>query len=541
VQRLIQSYADVHAKLRPTARAVAFGDETLTYADLHRWSNSLARAMQSHGCRRGDRVGLLVSKSPRAIASILAVLKADCIYLPIDIESPAPRIVKILENSEPRLLLVDASGTTTLQELWPHSTRIGFKAASLESRSAPSDRTCYAFGGDDILRFSDEPICYQNAYDDPAYIMYTSGSTGVPKGVPVTHASVSHFIDWATSYFKFTPNDRISAHPPLHFDLSVFDIFGAFASGAELHLPAFLNFSAASMADFIRSSELTQWFSVPSALNYMAKFDVVRHGDFPKLKRVLWCGEVLPTPTLRYWMQRLPGVQFTNLYGPTEATIASGYYTVPSIPEENESIPIGRPCEGESLLVLDETLRPVPQETIGGLYIGGVGLSPGYWKDEERNRTAFLNGPNGSGRIYKTGDLAKVGRDGLIYFAGRADTQIKSRGYRIELGEIEAALNRIEHLKESAVVAIPTNEFEGSLICCAFAPVDGTPVSSVSLREALRTALPRYMLPGRWLSMDRLPKNANGKIDRPLLKELFQNNASTTEETDCFEIQSLKV
>src|SRR5262249_38511973 len=349
------------------------------------------------------------------------------------------------------------------------------------------------------------------------------------------------FIDWATAYFDFTSDDRISAHPPLHFDLSVFDIFGAFAAGAELHLPAFLNFVAASRAGFIRSSELTQWFSVPSALNYMAKFDVVQHGDFPKLKRVLWCGEVLPIPTLRYWMQRLPAVQFTNLYGPTEATIASGYYTVPSIPEENESIPIGRPCEGESLLVLDETLRPVPQETIGGLYIGGVGLSPGYWKDEEKNRTAFLDGPNGFGRIYKTGDLAKVGRDGLIYFAGRADSQIKSRGYRIELGEIEAALNRIEDLKESAVVAIPTTGFEGALICCAFAPVQGARVTIITLREVLRNTLPDYMLPGRWLPMDRLPKNANGKIDRPLLKQLFQRNAVTSAPKSAAEIQTIEV
>src|SRR5262245_19881167 len=523
------------------ARAVVFRDETLTYADLNRWSNSLARALQSHGCRRGDRVGLLVSKSPRAIASILAVLKADGIYLPIDVESPAPRIIKILENAEPRMLLVDASGTKTLEELWPHSTTIGFKAASLECRGAVSDRNPYAFCGDDIARFSAEPIRYQNADDAPAYIMYTSGSTGVPKGVPVTHASVSRFIDWSTTYFKFTSNDRISAHPPLHFDLSVFDIFGVFAIGAELHLPAFLNFSAASMAEFIRSSELTQWFSVPSALNYMAKFDVVRHRDFAELKRVLWCGEVLPTPTLRYWMQRLPAVQFTNLYGPTEATIASAYYTVPSLPEEDEAIPIGQPCEGESLLILDETLHPLPEDTIGELYIGGVGLSPGYWKDEEKTRKAFLKAPNGSGRIYKTGDLGKVGRDGLIYFAGRADTQIKSRGYRIELGEIETALNRIENLKESAVVAISTNEFEGWLICCAFAPVDGAPVSSVSLRAALRTTLPHYMLPGRWLSMDRLPKNANGKVDRPLLKKLFQNNAPRNEEADCLEIQSLKV
>src|SRR5262249_35760481 len=155
---------------------------------------------------------------------------------------------------------------------------------------------------------------------------------------PITHRSVAYFIDWATSYFKLGAEDRISGHPPLHFDLSVFDIFGAFAGGAELHLvPSYLNLSAQSTAEFIRNSELTQWFSVPSALSYMASFDAVRHSDFPKLKRVLWCGEVLPTSTLRYWMERLPTVQFTNLYGPTEATIASSYHTVLSAPEENES------------------------------------------------------------------------------------------------------------------------------------------------------------------------------------------------------------
>ena len=209
MQRLIQSYADAQAELRPMARAIVFWNESLTYAQLHRWSNSLARAMQSHGCRRGDRVGLMVSKSPLSIASILAVLKADCIYVPLDVDSPEQRIVKILENSEPRLLLVDESGTKKLQELWSHSTRIGFKAASLECRSALSDRNPYVFCGDDIGRFSDEPIHYQSAQNDPAYIMYTSGSTGVPKGVPVTHASVAHFIDWATAYFNFTSDDRI--------------------------------------------------------------------------------------------------------------------------------------------------------------------------------------------------------------------------------------------------------------------------------------------------------------------------------------------
>jgi amino acid adenylation domain-containing protein len=515
----------------------------MTYAELDRSSNALARALHSQGCRRGDRVGLLASKTPATIAGILGILKADCICVPLDVDSPAARLAKILDSSEPRLLLVDASGRKRLHELRSRSENVaGIRAATLERPSPVRNLDGYVFSANDVDDFPAGPIDYRNEPDDPAYLLYTSGSTGVPKGVPVKHSSVAHFIDWAVSYFKITSGDRISGHPPLHFDLSIFDIFGTFAAGAELHLvPPFLNLSASGMAEFIQRSDLTQWFSVPSALNYMAKFDAVRHNDFTRLKRVMWCGEVLPTGTLRYWMERLPGVQFTNLYGPTETTIASSYYTLPSMPAPAEAIPIGRPCAGESLCVLDEQLQPVSADTLGDLYIGGVGLSPGYWKDEHKSRSAFVEDPGGNGRLYKTGDLAKVGTNGLIYFAGRADNQIKSRGYRIELGEIEAALNRIETLKESAVVAIPSGEFEGTLICCAFAPVDGADVPIITLREALRATLPNYMLPGRWLPMDRLPKNGNGKIDRSLLKQLFRTTAETAGLKECSEAESIEV
>src|SRR5438128_520463 len=190
---------------------------------------------------------------------------------------------------------------------------------------------------------------------------------------------------WATRYFGTAPTDRISGHPPLHFDLSTFDVFGTFAAGAELHLvPPEVNLLPNALAEFIRTSELTQWFSVPSLLSYLAKFDVVQFNDFPTLRRLLWCGEVFPTPALRYWMARLPHVTFTNRYGPTEATIASSYYTVPSCPEDDRAaIPIGSPCAGEELLVLNERLERVPPGEVGDLYIRGVGLSPGYWRVPE--------------------------------------------------------------------------------------------------------------------------------------------------------------
>jgi len=181
-------------------------------------------------------------------------------------------------------------------------------------------------------------------------------------------------------------------------------------------------------------------------------------------------------------------------------------------------------------LVLDEQLLPVSPGTVGDLYIGGVGLSRGIWRDSEKTLSAFIPNPfsaNAFDRIYRTGDLARQDREGRIYFVGRSDSQIKSRGHRIELGEIETALNAISDIKESAVVAVPTDSFESNLICCAYSPAN-TKLSPVVLRQTLRQKLPSYMLPSRWLSLDAIPKNANGKIDRPLLRSLFSNEISAT-------------
>jgi len=398
----------------------------------------------------------------------------------------------------------------------------------------------------ELALMESDPLPRQASPAEPAHILFTSGSTGVPKGVVITHSNVTSFVEWARRHFEFGASERFSGHTPLHFDLSTFDVFGTFATGAELHMvPHETTLSPFKLAEFIHSAELTQWFSVPSVLNYMAKFDAVKYGDFPSLRRVLWCGEVLPTPVLSYWMRRLPHVRFTNLYGPTEATIASSFYDVPACPnDERAPIPIGAPCDGEELIVLDADLQPVPQGVIGDLYIAGTGLSPGYWRDPEKTAAAFLRvsrGSNSNDRIYRTGDLARRCEDGLVYFIGRNDTQIKSRGYRIELGEIETALSALPGLQESAVVAIDRGGFESWLICCAYVLHPSSHATSLSVRKELEKHIPNYMIPARWMSCAVLPKNANGKIDRPRLKELFlQRENSERAPVDSGEQMSTK-
>jgi amino acid adenylation domain-containing protein len=512
------------AQRDPDRTALVLGDQRLSYGYLESLTNQLARLQQAHGITAGSRVCVVAAKTPATIAGLLATLKAGGSYVPIDSASPAARVARIVDAAEPSLVLADSSATGLLDDLigtggLPAATPIGALGPEVAGTRFEA-----AFTLDDAARMAAGPVHAPGGGSEIAHLLFTSGSTGVPKGVMITHDNVGAFVDWALGYVGFRPGDRISGHPPLHFDLSTFDIYGALAAGAELHLvPAELNVNPRALAAFIRDHELTQWFSVPSVLTYMAKFDVVRDGDFPALERLLWCGEVLPTAVLMQWMRRLPGVRFTNLYGPTEATIASSFYTVPACPaDETEPVPIGTACTGEELLVLDEHRQPVPDGEIGDLYIAGTGLSPGYWRDEDKTAAAFLPDPRDPGaRIYRTGDLARYGDDGLVYFLGRADSQIKSRGYRIELGEVEAAVNAVPGVRECAVVGVETGGFEGTTICCAFSVLDGAELAPPELRRRLAAMLPPYMVPARWRQLVTLPKNVNGKIDRKDLRDRF--------------------
>ena len=532
MKQLLQNWITRQAESRPDARCIVFGNESLTYAELEQRSNQLAHLLREGGCRKGDRVCILMPKSPDAILSMIGALKAGCMHVPIDSASPAARVARILESCQNRWILAAGPVTPLLEELLADGRfRGNISVGWLDSERVESKIFQPAFLRNDLQYAPASSIPQECEPGDPAHILFTSGSTGTPKGVVITHSNVIAFVTWALEHFGIDHTDRFSGHTPFHFDLSTFDIFGTFAAGAELHLvPPGVALLPPKLVEFIRNSQLTQWFSVPSVLNYIAKFNALRQDDFPSLRRVLWCGEILPTPALIYWMKHLPHVRFTNLYGPTEATIASSYYDVPACPQNpQEEIPIGTACGAEELLVLDEDLDPLPPGHMGHLYIGGAGLSPGYWRDPEKTAGVFLPDPRASGapasnkdsRLYRTGDLAWQDESGCIYFVGRADTQIKSRGYRIELGEIETALNSCEALQEGAVVAIQAESFGGWMICCAYVPRNGAALTQGFLRKHLEKLVPAYMLPVRWMQYPALPKNANGKIDRPRLKDHF--------------------
>lgn len=527
MKQLLQDWLFTQAQQRSDAVAIVDRGVSATYGAVERTSNRLARALKDAGCVRGDRVALMVPKSARAITAMFATLKADCLYVPIDTRSPAARIERILEACECRIILAERSTAQLLEEIikdrqLPQIPRVGWLDGGTE---LPVPLKA-AFRANDLESFDDTGVESQNETADAAHILFTSGSTGAPKGVVITHSNVIHFVEWAVSHFGLSSDDRLSGHPPLHFDLSTFDIYGTVAAGAQIHLvPPELNLLPAQLAEFIREAQLTQWFSAPSALVPLAKNDLVHSNDFPKLRRLLWCGEKFPVPALIYLMRRLPHVDFVNLYGPTEATIASSFHHATAIPSDDTAeIPIGTPCGGESLYILDKHLRQTAPGETGDLYIGGVGLSPGYWRDAAKTNECFFKNPftgEEGDRIYKTGDLARLGSDGLVYLLGRADSQIKVRGHRIELGDIEAALHATPGIQDAAVVAVDGPEEGEKVICCAYVAADTPDLPLLVLKKKLAKALPRYMIPTRWLALDSMPRNGNGKVDRAWLKTRF--------------------
>lgn len=526
---LLQHRMQARSQARPEAVALVFGESRLTYGEVDQASDQLAGLIVSLGCGRGDRVALLMPKAPMAIVAMLATLKAGAIYVPLDPAGPASRLALMLAAIECRVVLTAGKVAPMLEQaLAAAKLRRRPLIGWLDTTTWSSRSLRPAFDLYDTVAHApvSSSVAAACSDSDPALILFTSGSTGQPKGVTITHRNVLSFLGWAIPHFGITSTDRLSQHAPLRFDISTFDIYGALSTGAQLHLvPPELNVLPHKLAQFIRDGQLTQWFCVPSVLNLMAQFDAVRQRDFATLRRVLFAGEVLPTRTLIHWMRRLPHAKFSNLYGPTETTIASSCHTLARSPSDNrEPIPIGRPCDSEEFLVLDDKLQPVAAGERGELYIRGGGVSAGYWRDPQRTQAAFVTlpgSPEPGGRAYKTGDLVRQDTEGVFYYLGRADNQVKSRGYRIELGDIESALLSLPSVRDAAVVAIEAAGFEGKLLCCAYVPAPGRRVKVGDVRKELAALLPAHMLPSRWMCHDALPTNASGKTDRLLLAQGF--------------------
>src|SRR5438067_700159 len=504
----------------PAHEAVAFKDQQLTYGELEQASNRLAHALIAAGVRRGDRVGIYLAKSPASLISIYGILKTGAAYVPIDPGAPQHRLAYIVGNCGIRVLITSNDRLGRLRQAFPDAgapeTLLIADWDAPREAAAPAGARLIAWGPA-LAGASDAPVTLTGVDTDLAYILYTSGSTGEPKGVMLSHRNALTFVYWATERFAITPRDRLSSHAPLHFDLSIFDLFVAAAAGATLVLvPTETTLFPLPQAQLIAEARITVWYSVPSALTLMLTHVDFRELGLEQLRLVLFAGEVFPVKYLRQLHEALPHAALFNLYGPTETNVCT-YYEVTDVPaDRTEPFPVGRACENTDVFALDEGGRLCGVGEVGELYVRGSTVMQGYWgRPEDTARVLAQNPlqPHFADPAYHTGDLVKLDRAGDYLFLGRRDNQIKSRGFRIELGEIETALYNHPAVREAAAVAVP-DELIGNRIHAFVALHEAGAVTAGDLERHCIAALPRYMVPEQITLRPGLPKTSTGKIDR---------------------------
>jgi len=349
-----------------------------------------------------------------------------------------------------------------------------------------------------------------------AYILYTSGSTGIPKGVMLSHQNALSFVDWASQVFDPRETDRFSSHAPFHFDLSVLDLYLAIKHGAAIHLISEeLGKNPKDLSRFIAARQLTVWYSTPSILTLLMQFGHLEKHDCSSLRLVLFAGEVFPVKHLRNLQKYWPHARYFNLYGPTETNVCTFAEIPAAIPaDRDQDFPIGHVCSHCEAIVLDEARMPVKEGDEGLLYISGASVFQGYWNRPAENAAAFVE-RNGT-RWYNTGDVVRRAEDGYVY-VGRRDRMVKRRGYRIELGEIERALYAHADLSEVAVISIPDLD-SGVQIVAFVASRARQPPSIIALKTFCAHRLPGYMSPDRFILQERLPRTSTDKVDYQALK-----------------------
>jgi amino acid adenylation domain-containing protein len=539
--RHLSQLLDDAALKRPDHTAVEDEDgRSISYRSLQFGADRLATRLARWGVSRGDRVGLWQRKSLEAVTAIHGILRSGAAYVPVDPTGPAGRAAGILAASGVKVAVVESSLAATLRQAWegpgplPRLIHVGPKeevalqiAAPLPNKPAtinPGDAIWTEIMTDD----APAPLPQDRDADDLAYVLFTSGSSGQPKGVMLSHENAFTFLDWCRATLgPWALDDRFSAHAPLHFDLSIFDLFVSCRNAATMVLIGeSLAREPARLGEFLRMRRISVWYSAPSILSLLTQHGGLERPGPTTPRLVLFAGEVFPIRPLRRLRQIWPHAKLWNLYGPTETNVCTAYPIPDAIPDDRtEPYPIGTVCPPLRARLVDPEGRDVAPASVGELVIAGPGVMRGYFGQPELTARAFLSDADGS-RWYRTGDLAAVDENGCYQFHGRRDRMVKKRGYRIELDEIELALCRHSGVDRAAVVA--RSEEAGVAIDAFVALRPDFKQSIITLKRHCTTYLPHYMVPDTITFLSSLPTTSTDKVDYRRLSAIATERGART-------------
>ena len=501
MKTLILDYLEETAARLPDKTAFADPDTSVTFAELEHGARAVASALLTHVQPR-TVLGFYMDKTVSALVGFMGAVYAGCAYAPLNLRHPAARILSILGTLDAPVVITDRAHLAQLEAMQPGRTLLCVEdllAHEIDDAALAAVRR----GMIDV---------------DPLYVNFTSGSTGTPKGVVVCHRSVIDFITCFTEIFSITDRDVLANQAPFDFDVCVKDIYSGLFTGATVQIiPTAYFTQPTKLMDFLCDRGATMLIWAVSALCFVTTMNALDYRKPDTLRAILFSGEVMPIKHLHKLQKYLPDVLYVNLYGPTEITCNCTYYIVDRAFEVGQTLPIGIPVPNERILLLREDNTPAAPGEVGELCVSGTAVAMGYYKDPERTAAAFTQNPLNPASletIYRTGDLVRLTESGEMVYVSRKDFQIKHMGHRIELGEIETALCAVEGVERACCLYLHD---KGKILCYTCGPAQ-----KAQIVESLHETLPAYMIPNLFRTVEAMPLNKNGKIDRNALMALYE-------------------